>query len=117
MENETRRNTGLQIFGLSSNGPPTLFFYYDVSDGDELSGKKDRNGETRGGKTFWGTLALIQKTFGMTHRQVMHDESWINLVMKMRDMPYFHYNGKTEEKAREGTIDDLKAKFGKYITP
>jgi hypothetical protein len=48
----------------------------------------------------------------------MWGDSWINLMMKMRDMPYYHYksSGKNGEKpAREGTVDDLKNKFSKYI--
>lgn len=47
----------------------------------------------------------------------MWGDSWINLSMKMKDMPYYEYStdGKAgEEDAKEGTIDDLRNKFGKY---
>lgn len=63
--------------------------------------------------TFWGTIGLIQKTFKLTHKQAMWGDSWINLKMKMADMPYANY--RSEGKAKEGTIEDLKNHFGKYI--
>jgi len=43
----------------------------------------------------------------------MWEESWINLTMKMNDMPYYSY-GK-QEKVKSGTIEDLKNNFSKYI--
>ncbi len=47
-------------------------------------------------------------------------ETWPNLVMKMRDMPYWHYNssekkGAKREEGVPGDTDILKRKFGKYI--
>lgn len=46
-------------------------------------------------------------------------ETWPNLVMKMRDMPYWHYNSEKKGAKREegvpGDTDILKRKFGKYI--
>lgn len=48
----------------------------------------------------------------------MWEESWVNLVTKMQDMPYYHHFSSDEKEnkdEREGTIDDLKSKFGKYI--
>jgi hypothetical protein len=54
-------------------------------------------------------------------------ETWPNLIMKMRDMPYYHYKGskdkpkgKQEKEKPEplpGTTDILKTKFSKYIEP
>lgn len=49
----------------------------------------------------------------------MWGDSWINLMMKMKDMPYYHYNSKKtpglkgDEKA--GTVDVLDQKFKKYL--
>lgn len=63
--------------------------------------------------TLWGTLGLIQKTFGLTNNELMWGDSWINLKMKMADMPYTSY--KSEKEAKEGTIDDLRNNFSKYI--
>jgi hypothetical protein len=58
----------------------------------------------------------------------MIEESWINLMMKMKDMPHYRYKPAKSEKgkrttrdkdnddnAREGTIEDLQKKFAKYI--
>ena len=45
----------------------------------------------------------------------MWGDSWVNLVMKMKDMPYFSYGKDKKEKVVEGTVDILKAKFSKYI--
>lgn len=47
----------------------------------------------------------------------MWGDSWINLRMKMADMPYYSYSGDEhkEPAAKEGTIDDLKRIAGKYI--
>jgi len=58
--------------------------------------------------------------------ELMEKESWISLIMKMRDMPYYHYKGdkqkgktKPEKKDKPeplpGTTDILKTKFAKYI--
>lgn len=56
----------------------------------------------------------------------MWRETWPNLIMKMRDMPYYHYNSKTKQQRREpepdadaipGTQEILKKKFSKYIAP
>lgn len=52
----------------------------------------------------------------------MWEESWVNLVMKMRDMPYYHYRSKADGKkapkedrdAIPGDADILKKKFAKY---
>lgn len=51
----------------------------------------------------------------------MWGSSWIGWMMKMKDMPYSHYkssknNSKHEESgAKEGSINILKEKFGKYV--
>lgn len=54
----------------------------------------------------------------------MWGDSWINLQMKMRDMPYYHYKRNNDSTGsqntkdsgvKEGTIDILKQKFAKYI--
>ena len=57
----------------------------------------------------------------LSHRQIMWEESWINLVMKMRDMPYYHYKGKKDGAKKKDTVDAipgdadiLMQKFGKY---
>jgi hypothetical protein len=44
----------------------------------------------------------------------MWEENWPNLLMKMKDMPHYHFKSK-EEKEKEGTVDDLKNHFKKYI--
>ena len=53
----------------------------------------------------------------------MWEESWINLMMKMRDMPYYHYKAKADRKvspqerdAIPGDVDTLIRKFGKYAS-
>jgi hypothetical protein len=48
----------------------------------------------------------------------MWGDSWINLSLKLQDMPY--YKGMKEKKEDEiqgkrGTVDDLRNKFSKYI--
>jgi len=43
----------------------------------------------------------------------MWEESWINLMMEMKDMPHYHY--KKDGGVKEGTIDDLRNHFAKYI--
>ena len=56
----------------------------------------------------------------MTHRQVMWEESWVNLMMKMRDMPYYRIKTEEEKEAEhthEGTVEDIQKKFAKYIKP
>lgn len=62
---------------------------------------------------------MIQKTFGLSHQQIMWEENWINLVMKMKDMPYYKYasnkKNKSDDNAKEGSIDILESKFSKYI--
>lgn len=100
---------------LQTDGCSTVFFYYGVNTGDESSDEEDsgNRAEVKGGLTFWGTLGLIQKTFGLTNDELMWGDSWINLKMKMADMPYTSY--RSETKAKEGTIEDLQNKFGKYI--
>lgn len=45
----------------------------------------------------------------------MWEESWVNLMMKMKDMPYYHYDSNKEPEAKEGTIEDLKNHFSKYM--
>lgn len=56
----------------------------------------------------------------LSHRQIMWEESWVNLVMKMRDMPYYHYKSKKDGAKKEtadaipGDTDVLLKKFGKY---
>ncbi len=48
----------------------------------------------------------------------MWGDSWINLQMKMKDMPYYHYassDKKKDPEVKEGTIHILKQKFAKYI--
>lgn len=59
----------------------------------------------------------------LTHRQIMWEESWINLMMKMRDMPYYHYKAKADRKVSQqerdaipGDADTLIRKFGKYAS-
>lgn len=51
----------------------------------------------------------------------MWEESWVNLVMKMRDMPYYHYKGKKDGAKKKDTVDAIPGnadilikKFGKY---
>jgi hypothetical protein len=50
----------------------------------------------------------------------MWGDSWINLLMKMKDMPHYHMKTKTEKgksgsgKPIPGNKDILKSKFGKY---
>jgi len=56
----------------------------------------------------------------LNHNEIMWVETWPNLVMKMRDMPYWHYNssekkGAKREEGVPGDTDILKRKFGKYI--
>lgn len=60
---------------------------------------------------------MIQKTFGLSNHDLMYGDSWINMTMKMRDMPYYSYRkGKKEsDSAKEGSLDILKEKFGKYM--
>lgn len=109
----------VQVFSNCSATGWSGFFlsYYGVNTGDELSGKS--SGEAKGGKTFWGTLALIQKTLNIgSNEELMWGDSWINYRMKMADMPYFSYSSDDKHKepdAKEGSIDILKSKFGKYI--
>ena len=106
--------------GLSENGSRTLFFYYDLNKRDDISEEEDETGEQRGGQTIWGTLAIIQKTFKLTHEQVMWGDSWINLLIKMKDMPHYHMKTKTgkdksgKAKPIPGNKDILKSKFSKY---
>lgn len=56
----------------------------------------------------------------MTNHEALWGDSWINILLKMRDMPY--YRTKTEEEkeaehTHEGTIDILKQKFSHLIKP
>jgi len=57
----------------------------------------------------------------LSHRQILWEESWPNLVMKMKDMPYYHYRSESKGKrtkhpdALPGDVDILKQKFSKYI--
>jgi hypothetical protein len=66
----------------------------------------------------------------MTWRDVLWRESWVNLIMQMRDMPYYHhFSGKERKGGRQETWHEdgephitfkgdeevLKRKFGKYI--
>ena len=53
----------------------------------------------------------------LSHKQIMWEETWINLSMKMRDMPRYEYNSvpKEEENLIKGTNDVLKQKFAKFI--
>jgi len=59
----------------------------------------------------------MQKTFMLSHNEIMWGESWINLSMKMRDMPRYEYStaSKEEEKVIKGTNDVLKSKFAKFV--
>lgn len=57
----------------------------------------------------------------------MWEESWPNLLMKMKDMPYYKYKPSKPEHgkksafkedtdgAKQGDIDVLQKKFAKYI--
>jgi hypothetical protein len=51
----------------------------------------------------------------------MWEESWPNLIMKMKDMPYYHYRSDDRKKkeryqdAVPGDVDILKSKFSKYL--
>jgi hypothetical protein len=53
----------------------------------------------------------------------MWQESWPNLMMKMRDMPYYKYNSRKaedkkknwEDDAKPGDLEVLQSKFKKYI--
>lgn len=47
----------------------------------------------------------------------MWEDSWVNLRIKMADMPHFEYDSKKQDEpeAKEGSIEDLKKNFGKYI--
>ncbi len=47
----------------------------------------------------------------------MWGDSWINLQMKMTDLPTYRYKGdpdKEEDEGKPGTIEILNSKFGKY---
>jgi hypothetical protein len=60
----------------------------------------------------------MQKTFGLSTRDIMWKETWIDLCMKMRDLPYYEYDdndSKEEEEVIQGTNEILKQKFAKYI--
>ena len=97
-----------------ANGSGFFLSYYGVDSSDELP-EEEGSGEFRGGKTFWGTIALIQKTFGLNNEEVMWGDSWINLMMKMRDMPHYQYRKSKERIEKKGTVEDLQNNFGKYI--
>lgn len=43
----------------------------------------------------------------------MWGDSWVNVLLKMKDMPYYHFKSKDESK--KGDADILKSKFSKYI--
>jgi len=53
----------------------------------------------------------------------MWEENWPNLVMKMKDMPYYHYKSSgTRSRTKDdfsdaipGTPEILKTKFARYI--
>ncbi len=50
----------------------------------------------------------------------MWGDSWMNLMLKMKDMPYYHYKSSKADKnkdpdAKEGTVDILEEKFRKYL--
>jgi hypothetical protein len=54
----------------------------------------------------------------------MWEESWPNLLMKMRDLPYYKYKSKSDKPkndefddsdAKPGDIEILKTKFAKYM--
>lgn len=59
----------------------------------------------------------MQKTLGLSTSDIMWKETWIDLSMKMRDMPYYDYDGdsKEEEEVIKGTNEILKTKFAKYV--
>lgn len=96
--------------GQSSRGS-RLFFYYDVDQGDELS--EEERGRFRGGKSIYGTLAIIQETFGYGHRQVLWGESWASLMMKISDKPHYDY-GEKKPKKLKGKKEILKH-LSKYV--
>lgn len=120
LHGEDCRHVCLSIPGPSPNGCPVFFSYYGIGQEDDVPGAKDNNGTFAGGRSFWGTIGLVQKTFGLTHHEALWGDSWINILLKMRDMPY--YRTKTDEEkekehTHEGTVDVLKEKFAKYIKP
>jgi hypothetical protein len=72
----------------------------------------------------------MRKTFCMSWREVLWGESWVNLIMQMRDMPYYHHFSSREQKgkAREpwdrdgephitfnGDEEIIKRKFSKFL--
>lgn len=127
----------ISVAGISSGGRSTLFFYYGVDRRDELSGEEDddRTGENRGGESIWGTLALYRKTFKSSWHDTLWHESWINIIMQLRDLPYYHHFSRAEQermkaKRKDDFLDDdddrphitikgdneiLRKKFGKFI--
>ena len=53
----------------------------------------------------------------LSHKQIMWEETWINLSLKMRDMPRYEYKNTSveNEPTIKGTNDILKEKFAKFI--
>jgi hypothetical protein len=51
----------------------------------------------------------------------MWGDSWPNIIMKMKDMPYYKHTGKKDagseeekEHVKDGDIEILQKKFAKY---
>ena len=101
--------------GTASNGTGFFLSYYGLDNNDELS-EEEGNGEYKGGKTFWEP-SDHPENIGLSNDELMWGDSWINLQMKMIDMPHYKYKSKKdkEPEVKEGTVDILKNKFSKYV--
>lgn len=89
-----------------------FFFHYAV---DKRSEHPEKHKGSRGGKTIWGSIAGIAKSFGYTVDYILWGVSWVNLQMMMSDMPWYDYdktNDDVVEVAPEDEINMLK-KFAK----
>lgn len=87
--------------------PGGFFFHYGI-------GKRDgqADGKIRGGDSLFGRLAVLQKTFGLSHTELL-EESWIGLNLKMADMPYFDYESSdvikiTDKEQARNTLEKYK---------
>ncbi len=70
-----------------------LFFYFGIGERDEQNDfdkRIEQKGETKGGDTIFGRIALMRAKLHLTDEELMNS-SWIALNLELGDYPYFDY--------------------------
>lgn len=71
-----------------------LYFNFDIR--PKLSEKERKR--ARGGKSFFGTIANIRESLGLSMRDVMHRYSWVFIMLQMGDKSWTDFDfGKEDE--------------------